>query len=305
MQRTQRYDLNLLIVLEALLQTNSVSAAAERLGISVPAASRALFRIRKTFNDPIFVRSGRSLVPTSRAQQLREDISGLLEQARKLIHDAPTQDIRSAERTFRVRCSEVIAGALAAPLFERISAEAPRVHLEFVAEESLPLDSLRSAHADMDIGGDPQLPSEIKIRRIASQELVALVRNGHPLLQRRMTAKAFTRYPHVSTQIQQIKFDEVDVALAQLQLKRRVAIVVPSFHAAAMTLLSTDCIATMPGLFAASFRQHLPVKPFTIPLKLPSVDARIAWHPRLDRDPAHAWLRQAAAEILQSLLPLA
>jgi DNA-binding transcriptional LysR family regulator len=289
---TDNLDLNLLRVLDALLDTGSVSGAAERLHLSVPATSRALGRLRRAMDDPIMVRAGRGLVPTPFALRSAGRVRALLEGAAELLTDTSEGEPHAWRRSFTVRLNDGLAPVLAPRLINRIANEAPGVRLRFVPDDSDRPDALRNGSIDLDIGlAEPPAP-DVKVQELYTERYAAVVSADSKLGRaRRLTVEQFCRYPHISPMRARAP-TLLDDALAQIGRSRRVIAVVSTHAVAALLALEDDVIALVPGVLARHLVDRgVPVRWHQIPLELPTVTVELRWHRRLDGDRPSRWLR--------------
>jgi DNA-binding transcriptional LysR family regulator len=293
-------DLNLLRVFDALMDTGSVSGAAARLHLSVPATSRALGRLRREMNDPIMVRAGRGLVPTPFALRSAGRVRALLEGAAELLTHTSEGEPQTWRRSFTVRINDGVAPLLAPRLISRIANEAPGVRLRFVPDDSDHPDALRNGSIDLDIGlAEPPAP-DVKVEELYSERYVALVSAQSQLGRaRRLTVEQLCRYPHISTERARTP-TLVDDALEKMGRSRRVIAVVSTFAVGALVALEDDLIALVPGVLARHLvDRKVPVRWHQVPLDLPSVAVQLRWHRRLDGDPPSRWLRSHIAASLE------
>ncbi|WP_437883234.1 LysR family transcriptional regulator [Pseudomonas sp. LRF_L74] len=284
-------DLNLLVALDVLLEEGSVVGAARRMHLSAPAMSRTLARIREAVGDPILVRAGRRLVPTPRALELRDQVRGVVEQAAGLFRSSAV-DLSSLDRHFHVRTNDIFMVCYGGRLFERMHLEAPNAVLHFVPEINGDDEALREGRVDLIVGASNRLTPEIKSQGLFEASFVGLVREGHPIFDGPITPRRFATFDQMSVSRRGITRGPIDHALAELGLSRRVAMISPSFFSAVLALRESDLILPMPDLVGSTcIELGLPLRTFEIPLALDSVRVRQSWHPRLDNDPAHCWLR--------------
>lgn len=285
-----RPDLNLLFTLDVLLAEGSVARAARRLRLSPSAMSRSLARLRKATGDPLLVRAGRGLVASPRALELRESVSQLVRDAEAALRPGITLDLKNLERTFTLRASEGFVENFGARLLARVSREAPGVRLHFVHKLDKTSGPLRDGTVDLETGVvDKAIGPEVRTQALFRDRHVGVVRDGHPLCQGKMTAARLAATAHVLVSRRDNEKSPVDAALARLGLKREIGAVVGGFSAALALARKSDLVATVHErhtgtLFAGmhSFALPLPIPPFTVSL---------LWHPRLDGDLAHRWLR--------------
>ena len=288
-------DLNLLRVFDALLRDGSVTAAAERLHLSIPATSRALGRLRRAMNDPILVRAGRGMAPTPFALRTAPRVRSLLDEASALVNaEFALTDLK---RTFTIRSNDGVAATLATAAVEAAAAAAPGVTLRFVAEGTESTEALRDGSVDLDIGvGDVPAP-DIRTAVLYRERLVGVVRADSPLGRgRRPTLAQLCRHPHVSASRRGRARGPLDDVLAAEGLRRHVAAVVPTYAVAALLVASGGHVGLLPQRLAEQHGAALGLRWFPIPAPLPELDVRLLWHARLDADPAQRWLRDTIRE---------
>lgn len=288
----EHLDLNLLRVFDALLREGSVTAAAERLHLSIPATSRALGRLRRAMDDPILVRAGRRMAPTPFALRTAPRVRSLLEEASALI--SADREVRPAEleRTFTIRINDGVAATLAAAAVEAASAVAPGVTLRFVAEGNESAEALRDGSVDLDIGVGEATAPDIRTAVLYRERLVGIVRADSSLgRHRRPTLAQLCRHPHVSASRRGRARGPLDEALDAAGLERHVAAVVPTFAVAALLVSSSSYVGLVPQRLAAQYGSVLGLRWFPVAAELPELEVHLQWHARLDADPAHRWLR--------------
>jgi len=291
---TEQLDLNLLRAFDALLSEGSVTAAAERLHLSIPATSRALGRLRRAMGDPILVRAGRGMVPTPFALRTAPRVRSLLDEAAALISVDREMLPADIARTFTIRINDGIVATLATALIKAVAAAAPRMTLRFVAEGNESVEALRDGSVDLDIGAGVVTAPDIRTSVLYRERLVGVVRSGHPLARFRPapTLAQLCEHPHLSASRRGRTRGPLDEALETAGLQRRVAAVVPTFAAAALVVASSDYVGLIPQRLAEQSGASVALHWFPIPAALPELDVRLCWHARLDADPAQRWLRE-------------
>ena len=297
-------DLNLLRVFDALMETGSVSAAAEQLHLSVPAASRALGRLRRAMGDPIMVRAGRGLVPTPFAVRSAVRVRTLLDGAGELLSDATDDDPMTWRRTFVIRINDGLSPVIAPRLIDRTAVQAPGIALRFVSQSSKDPDKLRDGSVDLDVGVADTSAPDLQVRELFVDHFVALVAADSTLGRvRQLTVEHLCHYPHVSASRRGLDRGPLDDALAEIGRSRRVIATVPTYAVAALLALEDGVIALIPSLLARHLLdRRLPVRMLEVPLLLPGARIDMRWHRRLDRDPQSRWLR-AQVSTLSSSIP--
>lgn len=291
-------DLNLLRVLDALLDSGSVAGAAKTLHLSPPAVSRSLARLRKVVGDPLFVRAGRSLVPTDVANSLREPARQALEAAVAVLAPMPASDPARFVRRFVICADDAIVAVLALPLITRVRAAAPGVEIDFIRDDRDTIGKFRAGTIDLRIDAHVDEHHDINSEVILSDRFVAVVRRDHPLLRGRMTAKRFSEAHHVTVSPKGKRIGPIDHALAELGLTREHVTTVTSFVVAAHLVAATDLVGSLPRSIVALMARTLPITAIDIPVSLPSFDINLIWHRRDEHDVIHQWLRQ---QIFRSL----
>lgn len=288
-------DLNLLVTLDVLLSEGSVVRAARRLQLSASAMSRALARLRAETGDPLLVRAGRGLVPTPRALELRDRVHQVVGDAEALLRPALRLDLQSLERTFSIRSSEGFVETFGPELLARIRREAPGVRLRFVPKLDKDSTALREGTIDLETGvTGKEMGPEILTRGLFRDRLVGVVRKNHPLSRGTMTPRRYASGAHVLVTRRGLQMESVDDALARLGLERNVAVTVGGF-AQAITLASeSEMIATVPEQHTRSLWRGM--HRFLLPVPTPDFTISLFWHPRMEADAGHRWLRGLVAD---------
>jgi DNA-binding transcriptional LysR family regulator len=285
-----RPDLNLLVTLDVLLAEGSVARAARRLRLSPSAMSRALSRLRETLGDPLLVRSGRGLTPTPRAMELRERTGPLLEAVEEVLRPARMPDLRTVSRVFVLRTSDGFVENFGAPLVARAATEAPGVRLRFLQKPDRESTGLRDGSVDLETGVVGQAASpEVRTQLLFRDRRVGVVRAGPVQARGKVSAARYVAARHVRVSRQGDAGGPVDDALAALGLERDVAVTVSGFAAAIALAAASDLVATVPERHTGNLRTGL--GSFPLPFETPGIPLSMLWHPRLDADPVHRWLR--------------
>lgn len=291
-----RPDLNLLTTLDVLLTEGSVARAARRLRLSPSAMSRALARLRAATGDPLLVRAGRGLVPTPRALELRDRVGQLVKEGEAVLRPAETLDLKQLSRTFTLRTRDGFVENFGPALLTRIGREAPGVRLCFVPKMDKDSTPLREGTVDLDTGvvGEATGP-ELRVQALFRDRFIGVVRPGHPLSRGKVTAARYAGGQHINVSRRGLDKGPVDAALAAAGLTRAVATIVGDFASALALARTTDLIATVPERHTGNLRAGL--VGFPLPVAVPEIAVSLLWHPRLDADPAHRWLRACVREV--------
>ncbi|MFH8790201.1 LysR family transcriptional regulator [Streptomyces roseoverticillatus] len=290
-------DLNLLVALDALLDEESVTAAADRLGLSGPAMSRTLGRIRRALGDPVLVRAGRHMVPTPRALAMRAEVRRVLADARALFTTPAPCDPAALERAFTLSAHDSQVLAFGAPLLGRAAREAPGVTLRFLTEGATGVPSLRDGTLDLEIGVIDRSEPEIRVEPLLTDRMVGVARPGHPLLDGPVTARRYAAAGHLLDSRRGRLSGPVDEALAAHGLRRRVVGTAPTFASALFVIAGSDAVGLVPERAARPAATALGLVTFEVPLDLPPLHFSMAWHPRQEEDSGHRWLRDVVRDV--------
>ncbi len=289
-------DLNLLITLNVLLAEGSVARAARRLRLSPSAMSRALARLRETTGDPLLVRAGRGLVPTPRALELRERVSLLVQEAEAALRPAETLDFRQLARIFTLRIREGFVENFGAELIARIAEQAPGVRLYFTQKLDKDSTPLRDGTIDFETGvvGDDTGP-ELRTQALFHDRFIGVVRRGHALCEGTVTPELYAAGQHILVSRRGLQKGQIDDALKELGLERQIATIVGSFSAALALARASELIVSVPERYTGNLRADM--HSFALPVPTSNVTISLLWHPRMDADPAHRWLRGCIRDV--------
>ena len=289
-------DLNLLATLDVLLSEGSVAKAAQRLQLSASAMSRALARLREATGDPLLVRAGRGLVPTPRALELRDRVRQVVDDAEAVLRPALKLDLSALARSFTLRCSEGFVETFGPALIARAAAEAPGVRLHFLPKPDKDSTPLRDGTVDLETGviGSAMGP-EIRTLGLFVDRHVGVVRAGHPLSKATITPARYAAGPHVVASRRGLETGGVDELLHGLGFARDVRVTVGGFAPAIALARNTELVATVPERHTRALCEGMCV--FALPFELPAFTVSMFWHPRLEADPAHRWLRSLVHDV--------
>lgn len=295
-------DLNLLTALDVLLTEGSVTGAARKMGLSSSAMSRTLTRLRSVTGDPLLVRAGRGLVPTPRAIEMRDAVHILVRDARTVLRPKTGEiDIAELDRTFTIRASEGFVEMFCSPLVTAIALAAPRVRLRFAPKPEKNAEPLREGQIDLEVGVTGGAAPEMRTRLIFRDRFVGAARSGHPLLSDVITPESYAACRHVVASRRGAFTGPVDAALAELGLVRETMVVVPGFSDALRIAMQSDLIALVPGSGLRSGGKGLDgISTFSLPVATPEIVVSAIWHPRMDADPAHRWLRETVIAVCRN-----
>jgi DNA-binding transcriptional LysR family regulator len=293
-----RIDMNLLVVLDALLDTSNVSAAAARLALSPSATSHALSRLRAMLGDPILVRAGRAMAPSARAERMRPRLRELLHGICSVLEPDEEVEPLTLRRSFKFAATDYAEVTVVQPLSDRLCAEAPGVDLYSFQAGKDSAALLRDGDYDVALGVFSGLSPDLQRQTLLHEDFVCLLRRGHPVLQRpALDLETYCALGHVLTAPRGVPRGAVDEVLAAEGRSRRIARTVTSFLAAPHLVARTDYVLTAPKRIAERVAHELDLAHREPPVELRGFDHEMIWHRRDDHDPAHRWIRGEIAEV--------
>lgn len=299
-----RVDLNLLVTLRTLLETRSVTRTAEQSGMSQPAVSRALAKLRRTFDDALLVKAGTVMRLTVRGSELLAPVQKALAGVSEVLAGRPDFDPSSTDRVFRIATTDYGATVILPRLADLMFSEAPRASLEITPVDGQTFKSLGDVNVDLALYSDNPLPPSLRTRDLFRERFACLVRAGHPAVRRsgdgRMTMEDYVAFSHILVTVVGGRTGPVDTALAAFGRSRHVAVRIPYFATAALVASTSDLILTIPRRAAENFSGDHRLSLVEPPLELPSFDYRMVWHERTHAEPDHAWLRRLILKAARS-----
>jgi DNA-binding transcriptional LysR family regulator len=295
-------DLNLLKLFHALVRERSVTRAGLRLGLSQPAASRALNRLRSMLNDPLVVRGKSGLELTPRADQLADAVTRLLEDARSIISPAAF-DPAVATGRMTIAALDHLSLLIVPGLITRSARQAPSLEIAIAQPSGDNVGLVEQGAVDVAVGLFDSLPASLHQRTLYTDDYVCIVRRGHPAASERFTTEHYLALRHIVITISGIGQSAVDAALSDQALARHVALRVPHFLLAGMVVAESDMIFTLPRRLAVHLAGSLPLEVLDVPLRLPPMAPAMIWHERLHRDAAQMWLRQQIVDATLAYRP--
>jgi len=290
-------DLNLLVVFHQLLNDRSVSLAADHLGLTQPAVSNALKRLRLALEDELFVRTRNGMAPTPYAEQLAEPVAQALGTLQVALKGPAAFNPATSRRRFVLAMTDIGEIHFMPRLIETLLGCAPGVSLRTVRSEPALGQQLASGEVDLAVGLQPDLQAGFYQRSLFHHRYVGLCRKDHPLTQVEMTGARFCEYGHVRVAATSTGHGAVDSHLDRAGLRRDIRLEVPHFSAVGAILQHTDLVATVPERFASSCIEPFGLATLPLPVNLPDIAINLFWHAKYHRDPANRWFRQLMAEV--------
>lgn len=299
-------DLNLLLVFEAILNTGSVTDAAEQVGLTQPSMSNALTRLRDHFNDPLFVRTKGSMQPTPLAGSLAEPVQGALRQLREALEGKRHFEARESSRCFKICMTEIAQRLLLAPLLSHFAAHAPGVQVATV--DMFPdatQVALASGDIDLAVGYFVNFGPDFYSQRFFQETYVAMLRPDHPaILNGQLSLDSYLDAHHIvyvpTAASHQTLETVLDREFVRLGRKRKVGLRVAHSLGLSNVVASTDLVLTVPSRLGQVLADVFDVRVFPLPLDVPAIDIKQHWHARYHHDPAIRWLRAQFEELFQA-----
>lgn len=286
-------DLNLLVVVDAVLETCSATRAAARLHVTQSAVSNALRRARELFGDPLVVRSGHGFVRTPTGEALAPRLRAVLGEVGDLLEQRTAFDASTCGRRFTVACTDAISIVVIPRLLPLFEAALPRASLRVVSLDHLAATGgLERADVDVLIGAPPLTPAGCEEQLLFEDEYMAVVRADHPQVGRRLSLDRYAGLAHAELALFGEPEDRVGRALAAVGRARRIVVCVPHIAALPALVLASDCVATLTRTMARSFAAIARVRMLSLPIELPALSVRQIWHHRTHGDPGAVLLRQ-------------
>ena len=292
-------DLNLLPVFEALLRHGNVTRAAADMGLTQSAMSSALGRLRRQLGDPLFVNTRAGMLPTPRALELAPSLTDALAMVRGALGAREAFDPRRTARSLRVYMTDVGETVLLPALMRHLDQHSPVMRIETA---QLPAGELavrmETGDIDLAVGYVPQLRDKIRRARLFQERYVYMTRPDHPLGRRgALTLKEFVSARHVLISSMGSGHQQLERALAEHGVEDNVALRVPHFMVVPLIVSGTDLVVSLPGRVAETWSRLVKVKVYPPPIRVPSFDVSLYWHPRVENDAANRWLREALLEL--------
>jgi DNA-binding transcriptional LysR family regulator len=291
-------DLNLLRVFDAVLHEQGATAAAARLGLTQPAVSNALARLRAIFGDALFVRTAAGMDPTPFARELAEPVRQALALLESALAHGPGFDPATSTRAFRFYMSDLGQVEFLPPLVERLQRAAPGVRLEAVAADLEHIaDALGAGSIDLAVGFLPALGPPVARRTLFRDPYRCLMRADHPSIGAKLSRKQFLESSHVLVTYRGGGHRVIEEALERAGVARRIALRVPHFTVVPMVLERTDLILTLPARVARVYERQGGFKSLPPPVPMPPAEVAVHWHERFEADPGNRWLREQVVEL--------
>ena len=292
-------DLNLLLVLRALLRERHVTRAAALVGLSQSATSHALSRLREMYDDPLLVRSGRTLTLTPRAERLLPTLERGFGDLESAVAAEPQFEPSTTRRTFRIGMSDYLQALIMGPLLRQLATRAPGIDLTVVVFPNF-RELVDSGAIDLALTISGNESRNSRSEALFSEDFVCMVRRDHPQIKKRLSLETYLAQRHVVIAPGGTPGSMVDTVLGQRGLERRIALRVTNFLIVPVVVCETDFVNTMPTRLARQLAKTYPLRLVPPPFELPRFEYIMLWHPRHDHDPAQRWLREFLARVIRA-----
>lgn len=290
-------DLNLLVIFHELYRQRQVSLVAEHLGLSQPTISNALARLRKTFDDDLFVRTGQGMQPTPHAQEIALSIANALANVEQALNRHDGFDPRSSERQFVIAMTDVGEIHFMPTLLVQCSRHAPGIRVSTVRLSAVNwLEGIESGQIDLVIGAFTVVPESLFQRRLFSQKFVTMFRRGHAFSGREVSMAEFLQARHLIVSSRENPYDLINERLEKAGVSRSAQFRVPHFTSVPYIVSTSDMVVTVPEKLAQRAALPFDLEFIRPPLRLPSLHTNIFWHRRFNQDAGNKWLRELIAD---------
>ncbi|HSI60415.1 MAG TPA: LysR family transcriptional regulator [Ideonella sp.] len=290
-------DIKLLAVFDEIYKTRSVSRAGENLGLAQTSVSLALARLRRQFNDVLFVRTGAGMMPTPHADVLAQPLREALELLRMATRQQVVFEPATSTRHFHIAMTDISHLEFLPSLINKMGKLAPKVRVDVLRITSDTPRLLESGDADLAVGFMPELEAGFYQQKLFDQGFACVVRRDHPRIQQRLTENLFKREKHVVITAPGTGHDLVEQALDRLRVERNVSLSLPTLPGVGNLLANTELVATVPERIAQMLVRIAKVKSLSAPFEFPTFAIKQHWHQRYQHDPANRWLRSMVADL--------
>jgi len=296
----RKIDLNLLVVFEALYSTGNTHKAAERLGMSQPAVSNALGRLRDLIGDPLFVRDTRGIKPTSRSREIIQPVRDALAMIGGQIVNGDSIDLATYRRLFRIIVVDALEPLLMPPVVRTIAASAPGIEIECIPASAKFADQIREGTVDLACFAFPIDMTDLVVKVICPTDMVVISRRNHPAIKKPLDAETMLRLPQIALSRELRGLTGLDRGFTAERVERRTPYLTAKIWSIPPMVQRTDLIGIMPRWFAQEVADNFQLDIHDCPIELAETHAYMVWHVNRENDPGHRWLRES---MLSAMLP--
>jgi len=295
-----KVDLNLFIVFDAIYTEANLTRAGQIVGITQPAVSNALARLRETFNDPLFVRTAQGMVPTPMAQNIIGPVRNALSLLRVSVQESRIFNPLQANKTFRISMTDLTEAVILPPLFQRLRRLAPAVVIEsFLCKRRETTKELAAGRLDFAVDAPLNTDPQVRHVKLMQDQYVCAMRQGHPMAKERISLDDYMSLTHIHISSRRNGLGYVDLALGKMGLQRRIALRSQHYLMASQVLQQTDMVMTVPERFARRHQLNYASLPVN---DVPPLETHLYWHESTDQDPANRWMREQMIELCQAVV---
>ena len=295
-----KVDLNLFIVFDAIYTEANLTRAGQIVGITQPAVSNALARLRETFNDPLFVRTAQGMVPTPMAPNIIGPVRNALSLLRVSVQESRIFNPAQAVKTYRISMTDLTEAIILPPLFQRLRRLAPTVIIEsFLSKRRETTKELAAGRLDFAVDAPLNTDPQVRHVKLMDDRYVCAMRKGHPMAgKEKLGLDDYLSLTHIHISSRRSGLGYVDLALGKMGIQRKIALRSQHYLMASQVMQQTDMVMTVPERFA---RRH-DLQSFNLPVNdVPSVETHLYWHESTDQDPANRWMREQMIELCQQV----
>ena len=295
-------DLNLFVVFDAIYTEGNLTRAGDIIGITHPAVSNSLSRLRNMFDDPLFVRTADGMVPTPVAQNIIGSVRQALGLMRASVQESESFDPRSSDKRFRVSMTDLSQSILLPYIFKRLKKDAPSVEIDCYHVRRRDMN-IELASGNLDLAIDIPLTPDPRIKQapLFSHPQVCLVRSNHPEIGEELDLEAYLNLHHIQISSRRGGLGHVDLALGKMGKRRQISLRTQHYLAVSELVSRTDLSLTVPQIFADFLASQLPVRYLQLPFSVPNLETHLYWHESTDQDQANRWLREVILELHEKL----
>jgi len=294
-----KIDLNLFVVFDAIYTEGNLTRAGQIIGITQPAVSNALARLREAFNDPLFIRSAQGMVPTPIAQNIIVPVRQALSMLRTSMQESDSFVPSRSEKKFKINLQDAVSSFLTPHLLSKLGKEATKVSLDIDGPSNKDIaNAFTTGQLDLAIASLVNPHPQLKRIKLVESQYVCVVRKDHPISQLNFTLDSYVRFSHVNLVGCEGLIGPVDTTLGKMGIQRRVIVNLPHYTVAPKVVASTDLALTLPEIFA----KDLDLKKLEVPFKVEPYELYLYWHETSHNDPANQWLRDQIIAIFHNLL---
>ena len=294
-----KVDLNLFIVFDAIYTEANLTRAGQIVGITQPAVSNALSRLRETFNDPLFVRTAQGMVPTPMAQNIIGPVRNALALLRVSVQESRIFNPLQANKTFRISMTDLTEAVILPPLFQRLRRLAPALAIEsFPCKRRETTKELAAGRLDFAVDAPLNTDPQVRHVKLMQDRYVCAMRQDHPLTDTTLSLERYLGLTHIHISSRRNGLGYVDLALGKMGVQRKIGLRSQHYLMASQVLQQTDMVMTVPERFA---RRHQ-LRYLAVPVEVPALETHLYWHESTDQDPANRWMREQIIELCQAVV---